>query len=321
MNQNIKKIILLLFLFSGFCSSILAEENGSSLFVEENRFAFLVEKNEIRSSDEENIKTSVSEKGGHKWWHDIEYTFRAGYAIGGTIPVDFPVEMRGLNSYTPKFNYRFSLNARKQINKDFSLETALIFERKGFKSDVAMKHYQITLEQGGEKVTGPFSGNVVINAVQTGITIPINAVWLLSDKVSLKAGPYLSFITDKNFHGYAYGEKVYDASGNWTGHFDAYIRRDEIRGEKIEIGNVYIDSNGNQVDKRGTFSGEEYNDFMAGFQYGVNIGCDVMLSRKWGVFADLSYGINSAFTDKPGNPVTMSLHPLYFTLGAIYRLK
>ena len=251
----------------------------------------------------------------------LNVTLRAGYAVGGTIPIDFPPEMRGLNSYSPKFNYVFSVNVSTPLLADWGVETALRFERRGFQSDVTMRHYQITLEQGGEKISGPFSGNVVINAVQAAITLPLYAVWHVSDKVALKAGPYVSYVTDRTFHGYAYGEKVYDADGTWSGHFDAYIRRDEVRGEKVEIGNVYTDSNGNIVDKRGTFSGEEFNDYMRRFQYGVAMGCDMMLSRKWGAFAELSYGFNSAFTDDSGNPVTMPLHPVYLTLGVIYRLK
>lgn len=252
---------------------------------------------------------------------DLQYSVRAGYAIGGTIPIDFPAEMRGLNSYEPKFNYSFALNVRKPLHEKWALETALSFERRGFRSDVTMKNYQITLEQGGEKISGPFSGNVVINAVQTGISIPLNAVYTLSDMVTVKVGSYISFITDRNFHGYAYGNKVYNEDGSWDGHFDACIRRDEIRGERVEIGNVYTDDNGNKVDKRGTFSGEEYNHYMCKFQYGISAGCDVMFSKRWGAFADIVYGLNSAFTDDPGNPVTMSLHPVYLTVGVIYSLK
>ena len=287
MNQNSKKILLLLTLFSGFCSSLLAEENVTHF------------------SAEENGKNSVSENGGHKWWNDIEYTFRAGYAIGGTIPVDFPVEMRGLNSYTPKFNYRFSLNARKQLNKNFSLETALIFERRGFKSDVTMKHYQITLEQGGEKVTGPFSGNVVINAVQTGITIPINAVWHLSDKVSLKAGPYVSFITDKNFHGYAYGEKVYDAAGNEIKGAPGAVVNGTVTYSYTSLNKLFSDKEATHIVEPNKFNyvilDMDKTDY--GNDDNHTIGEGIFTRQNTEDFVNISDGSGKALLDADGNKI------------------
>ena len=248
-------------------------------------------------------------------------SLRLGYSIGGTIPIDFPAEMRALNSYSPKVNYQFGIDYERMLTDKYGLQLGLYLERRGFKSEVEMRHYDITLEQGGEKIKGPFSGNVVIEIVQIGVTIPIQATWHPDEKWTLRLGPYVSYIHDRSFQGYAYGKKVYDADGKWTGSFDAYIRRDEIRGEKVEIGDIYKDEAGNVVDKRGTFSGEDYNSYLRRLQYGVDMGAEFKINRSWGAYADFSFGLNSAFNGKEGNPVSMALHPTYLTVGLTYRLR
>ena len=248
-------------------------------------------------------------------------SLRLGYSIGGTIPIDFPAEMRALNSYSPKVNYQFGIDYERMLTDKYGLQLGLYLERRGFKSEVEMRHYDITLEQGGEKIKGPFSGNVVIEIVQIGVTIPVQATWHPDEKWTLRLGPYVSYIHDRSFQGYAYGKKVYDADGKWTGSFDAFIRRDEIRGEKVEIGDIYKDEAGNVVDKRGTFSGEDYNSYLRRLQYGVDMGAEFKINRSWGAYADFSFGLNSAFNGKEGNPVSMALHPTYLTVGLTYRLR
>lgn len=248
-------------------------------------------------------------------------TARAGYSVGGTIPLGFPAEVRKLNSYSPKGNCRVGADVERMLNDKFGVQVGLFFERRGFKSDVSLRQFDVILERGGERITGPFTGNVVINIVQTGITLPIQGSWWINNRSKLKFGPYISYNVSRSFDGYAYGNKVYGADGNWNGEYDAYLRRGEVRGEKIAIGNITTDETGATIDKRGTFSGEEFNGYLRKFQWGVDLGYDYYFNKHLGAFADLTYGCNSAFNGAEGNPVTMGLHPLYFTLGVVYKLK
>lgn len=250
-----------------------------------------------------------------------EIDARLGYAIGGTVPLGFPAELRELNGYSPKANYRFGIDVERHLNDKYGIQAGLYFERHGFKGDVTVKQFDVVLRQGGEKITGPYTGDVVANINQTCLTLPVQGVLHLNESCKLKFGPYIQYVSDRQFEGYAYGHKVYDADGNWTGSFDAYLRRGEVRGEKVEVGDIYTDENGVVVDKRGTFDGPEFNKFLRRMQVGVNLGCDYYVTKRIGVSADLSYGFNSAFNSEDGNPVSMGLHPLYFTVGAIYRLK
>lgn len=236
------------------------------------------------------------------WNFDV----RAGYSIGGTMPMDMPAEMRHINSFSPKFNYRFGLDIEYRFNPSWGLQSGAYIERKGFQGDMSVRGYQITMRQGSEEISGPFTGNVVTNIVQTGVTIPLQAAWWINRKLKLRFGPYISIVTDKSFNGYAYGNE--GADGNPT----AYLRRDDAKGDLVYIGN--------DEGSRGTFGDDTFKEYMRTMQYGVDMGCDWFFSRHWGVFGDLSYGFNSAFNGKEGNPVNMDLYPLYFTVGVVYKI-
>ena len=249
-------------------------------------------------------------------------TARAGYNIGGTVPAGFPAELRKINGYSPKFNYSIGIDAERMLNDKFGVQAAVLLDRKGFKGDVTMRQYDITLDYSGSRISGPYTGNVVANIIQTGITIPVQVSWWLSDRAKLKFGPYASFIVGRSLYGYAYGNKVYDANGTWTGEYDAYLRNGWSIGSKIEIGNIETDDKGNVTsDSRGTFEGDDFNKFMRKFQYGLDLGLDYYFTHRIGAFADLSYGLNSAFTNEEGNPVNMGLHQLYLTVGITYKIK
>lgn len=236
----------------------------------------------------------------------MTFDIRAGVSIGGTIPFDMPAEMRHINGFSPKLNFRIGADAEYHFNSAYGLQTGLYLERKGFKGDMSVRGYQITMRQGTEEISGPFTGNVVTNIIQTGVTIPVLATWAVCPTMKLRFGPYVSFVADKSFNGYAYGNE--GADGKPT----AYLRRDSPKGDLIYIGN--------DEGSRGNFDDDTFKEYLRTFQWGLDLGCDYRFSKHWGAFADVTMGMNSAFNGKPGNPVSMSLYPLYATIGAVYEL-
>ena len=58
-------------------------------------------------------------------------SLRLGYSIGGTIPIDFPAEMRALNSYSPKVNYQFGIDYERMLTDKYGLQLGLYLERRG----------------------------------------------------------------------------------------------------------------------------------------------------------------------------------------------
>lgn len=255
----------------------------------------------VKPSDKEKEDIIAGVDMSH-WNFDL----RAGYSIGGTVPFDMPAEIRRINSFSPKFNYRFGLDIEYRFNENWGLLSGLYLERKGFEGDMTAKQYDITIRQGGEEISGPFTGKVSTTIVQTGLTLPVQASWYINRKLKVRFGFYFCLITDRDFHGYAYGEP--DGNGNYT----AYLRQGSSQGPLVYIGN--------DDDSRGTFEGDTYNDYMRRFQLGADVGTDLFFSRHWGIFADLSLGFNSAFNDKSGNPVNMPLYPIYGTFGVVYKI-
>lgn len=247
------------------------------------------------------------------WNFDV----RAGYSIGGTMPRDFPAAMRGINSFAPKFNYRFGVDIEYRFNPKWGLFSGIYFESKGFKGDAAMKGFEVSMKQGTVEMTGPYFGNVEMNISQTGLTIPVQASWYINRKLKVRAGLYISILSNKEMSGYAYGKL--DENGNAT----AYIRKGDIRGELVEIGDKvdHIGKDGNVIKaKPGEFTSDMFEDYMQTVQWGVDAGIDWYFSRHWGAFADVSYGLNAAFNDKPGNPINLGLYPLYGTFGIVYKI-
>jgi hypothetical protein len=49
------------------------------------------------------------------------------------------------------------------------------------------------------------------------------------------------------------------------------------------------------------------------------VGADWQFSRHWGVYAELTYGLSGLF--KSDFHSVETLHPLYGTLGILYRIK
>lgn len=247
------------------------------------------------------------------WNFDI----RAGYSIGGTMPRNFPAEMRQINSFSPKFNYRFGVDIEYRFNPNWGLFSGIYFESKGFKGGVIMKGFEVSMKQGTVEMTGPYFGNVEMNLSQTGLTIPVQASWYVNRKLKIRGGLYVSILSNKEMNGYAYGKL--DENGNAT----AYIRKGDIRGELVEIGDKVdnVDKNGNVIAaKPGEFTSDMFDDYMRTFQWGIDAGLDWYFSRHWGAFADISYGMNAVFNDKEGNPINLGLYPLYGTFGIVYKI-
>lgn len=244
------------------------------------------------------------------WGVDMRHwnlDIRLGFSIGGTLPIGFPEGIRHINSYSPKMNGRIGFDIEHRYNDHWGLSGGLYYERKGFAGDATLKQFDVMVSVGGESINGPYTGNVKVNVIQTGYTLPVKANWWITRNVKLKFGPYISLIADRQFFGYAYGKP--DAEGNPT----AYLRR----GSSSNAPLVYI---GNDESTRGYFEGSEFNNYMRRFQYGLELGADCFFTRHLGVFLDMNFGLNSAFNSKEGNPVTMGLHPFYGTFGFVYKI-
>lgn len=223
-----------------------------------------------------------------------EYTARLGYNIGGTTPVGMPATIRSLNKYTLQANFALGVDVYKHFTPQWGVLTGLHLENKGMEVDATVKNYHMSMTQGGDKIDGYYTGNLVTECNEWALTLPVMATFNVCDKVMLKCGPYVSYVATKTFKGHVY---------------DGYLRRDVPTGEKIEMGNT--------EESRGTF---DFSDKMRRVQVGIDIGVDWQIGRRWGAYADLQWGLNgihkSSFTT-----IEQTLYPIYGTLGVMYKLK
>ena len=116
----------------------------------------------------------------------------------------------------------------------------------------------------------------------------------IGEKVLLKAGPYMSVLLDKSFEGYVY---------------DGYLRQGDPTGPKVTMGS--------KEDERATY---DFSDDMRSLQFGIAAGVDWQFSHRFGVSADLNWGLNGIFK-KDFKTVEQTLYPIYGTIGVFYRIK
>ena len=224
----------------------------------------------------------------------LSYQARFGFHLGGTAPVGMPATIRSLDSYKIKDNMIVGIDAVKAFNRHWGMMVGLHYENKGMKTDARVKNYKMEMRRSGETLAGVFTGNVVTNVEQWMMTVPVLATYNVTPKLRLKAGPYLSLIMSNEFSGYAY---------------DGYLRVGDPTGNKVELGKA--------VGERGDY---DFSDDMRSWNVGIDVGLDWTFAKRLGLFADITWGLNSIFV-KDFDTIEQRLYPIYGSLGLTYRLK
>ena len=131
-----------------------------------------------------------------------EYYGFAGYEVGGSAPTSMPASIRGVNKLSLTPNLIAGFQMEKPLTGRIGLQLGLQFENKGMTVDSRVKNYHVAVERGGETLEGQFTGNVNVHATEWMFTVPLMATYKVG-KVHLKAGPYVSYLTSCDFHGWA----------------------------------------------------------------------------------------------------------------------
>jgi len=224
---------------------------------------------------------------------NLSYDARLGYTVGGTIPTHIGREIRGINSFNPGLNFSLAVEATMPIKDRWSLHSGLRFELGSMDVDSRVKNYDIEVVRGDESLKGIFMGNVRIKTTQRRITLPIQAQYTFTPEFRLRGGLFMGWLTSRKFWGWAY---------------DGYLREGTPVGAKIEMGREPGD--------RGDF---DFDANMRHMQWGLDVGADWQFHRRWGLFAELTYGFGGLF--KSDFHSVQTLRPMYGTLGISYRIK
>lgn len=226
--------------------------------------------------------------------HDLTYQVRLGYNLGGTAPIGMPATIRGLDKFTPKATFTLGIDALRHLDGPWGVMVGFHVEKKGMETDARVKSYSMEMQKDGERLKGVFTGNVVTNVSMSMLTIPVQATCDVSKKVRLKFGPYISYVSNASFKGYAY---------------DGYLREDNPTGQKVDLGHG--------VGERGDY---DFSDDLRKWQLGLDLGADWNFGRRLGAYAGLTWGITGVFKSN-FTTIEQTMFPIFGTIGITYSLK
>lgn len=225
---------------------------------------------------------------------DVNYTVRLGYNIGGTAPLGMPATIRKMNKFKIQPNFTLGFDVQKDFWGKWGIQTGLHVETKGMEVDATVKNYHMEMEQGGQSLEGNFTGNVVTKVDEQMLTLPILATFKPKENITLKLGPYVSYLSTRTFKGDAY---------------NGYLRQDDPTGPKMNIG---MDG--------ATPATFDFSDHMRSIQIGIDLGIDWLIYRRWGVYGDINWGLNGIHKSS-FKTIEQTLYPIYGSLGLTYKLK
>lgn len=233
----------------------------------------------------------TDEKNLNFFNHAIDYEIIAHFSIGDSAPLGLPKEIRNIESYNPTLQLGLGLQTTKWLgNQDtWGLRIGLGIEGKGMKTKARVKNYLTEIIQDQSKVGGYYTGMVQTNVKNTYVTIPVSAVYRVTDKWKVNAGLHASFLIDKSFSGYV---------------SEGYLRQGSPVGTKIS----FEDDNTAAYD---------FSNAVNNFQWGMQIGGEWAIKRHLNFFAELEYDFNSLL-DRDFTSISFTMHNIYLNLGFGY---
>ena len=122
--------------------------------------------------------------------HGLEYEIKAGFSIGGTAPLPLPVEIRSIDGYNPTLAISIGGEVTKWIavQNKLGIIVGLRLENKAMTTEATVKNYNMEiLGQGGERISGVWTGGVKTKVHTAGLTIPLMATYKLTNRWNIKA--------------------------------------------------------------------------------------------------------------------------------------
>lgn len=224
--------------------------------------------------------------------HGWEYGIKAGFSVGGTTPLPLTNEIRKIDSYTPGIAISIEGNATKWFDeqKKWGLTVGLRLENKNMTTEATVKNYgmKIINTNGGE-LEGIWTGGVKTKVKNSYLTLPVVANYKVSNRWKISAGPYVSYLLEKDFSGHVY---------------EGHLRTPDQTGSRVD------------------FTGEsiatyDFSNDLRKFQWGLQLGGEWRAFKHLNVYADLTWGMNDIFK-KDFDTVTFAMYPIYLNVGFGY---
>lgn len=223
---------------------------------------------------------------------NLEVKARIGYSIGGTAPIGIPAEIRSIDAFRLTPSFMAGADVSLPLGSKWGVATGLHIENKAMKIEATTKAYRMEVTKGDSKIEGLFTGHIKQDVAQWMLTLPVQATYAVSQKVTLKGGPYLSLLLSKDFSGIA---------------SDGYLRQSVPTGPRINMGS-----------KEGEWATYDFSDEMRPLQFGLGVGVDWRVHQQIGVSADLNWGLTGVF-ENDFKTIEQTLYPIYATIGVFYQ--
>lgn len=226
----------------------------------------------------------------------FEHKIIAGYNFGGTTPMPMPVEVRKVTGYWPLFTPQFGYSLTYNYNDQWALKTGVILENKGMGVTNKVKYMHTNIVLDGNNIRGYFVGRNQTTAKMSYLTIPVKVSYSINEKWSVNGGGYFSYRSSSEFSGTV-----------WDGYLRETDTDNILNSDKIEIPNKW--------DAQFDF-GKDMRDI----DLGVSLGGEYKLNKKFGLYADVSYGITPIFPSS-FKGLDYAMHNFYVAVGMTYRLQ
>lgn len=218
---------------------------------------------------------------------------KVGFEAGGTVPFPLPAQMRKIDGFSPKPNFSIQALGNIPFSKRWELVIGAIYERKGMTAKSTVKDYSMSIkDEEGTTISGRWTGGVTMEADQFQLTMPLEGTFNFNDVGRIHFGAYFSYVAKPSFSGEVY---------------DGYLREGDPTGSKIEI----------DKDKPQSF---DFSEDMRRFQWGVMAGGEWFLSKRFSIFADLTWGMNDIFLPT-FKTITFDMFPIYGVIGVGYSFR
>ncbi len=215
---------------------------------------------------------------------------KVGYNLGGTSPLPIPATIRSIDSFKPGVSFDGEVKFTHWMGEHLGVAFAARYQNKKMIARATTKQYHMRLlNDVGGALEGPWTGGVETEVNNHYGTVPIMAVYHISDRWQTSLGPYVSYLIKGNFRG-----KVYDG----------YLRSPDEYGVRVD----FYDDNTAEFD----FSDEQRN-----FCWGFLLGGDYRAWKALHVYADLTWGVSDIFQNS-FDAISFKMYPIYLNFGVAY---
>lgn len=214
------------------------------------------------------------------------YYARIGYVLGGTAPLPIPSEIRRISTFTPDGGLMFGLDGFKMLDKYWGILIGAHISPEGMKTKADVKNYHIGITQDNNYLTGYYTGTNKNNVSLLALTIPIEVMYRVTPRLTLRGGPYFQLLLDRTFEGSVY---------------NGYLRENTPTGQKIEIS-----ANNPAV--------YDFAKEMRKTLWGVEVGADWKVMKKMSIFGQIDWGMNGIFRNG-FETIDFTMYPIFMTVG------